>query len=67
MKFLITQSYSVPHYLALLRSIYTRIYTPERDQLCMPHTCRAILTTHYVTTIKDFSLGCYKAYDAVVR
>jgi hypothetical protein len=29
----------------------------------MPHTCRAIMTTHYVTTIKDFSLGCHNAYD----
>jgi len=67
MKLLITQSYPVPHYLVLLKPKYTRIYTRERDQLCMPHTCRAILTTNYVTTVKDLSLGCYKAYDVLVR
>jgi hypothetical protein len=67
MNLLIMQSSPVPHYLVLLRPIYTRTNTCERDQLCMPHTCRAILTTHYVTTIKDFSLGCYKAYDALAR
>jgi hypothetical protein len=67
MKLPITKSHPVPHHLVLLRAKYTRIHTRERGQLCMPHTCRAILTTHYVTTIKDFSLGCYKAYDALVR